>query len=186
MSTNNARSIGEPISQLEHCLQAAHLAKANNADEETIIAALLHDIGQFLPADEVKSIAHEVQNMNSSDDASVGGVGRVGHERIGEEYLLRLGFSQKVGALVGSHVAAKRYLCATDPSYYDSLSEASKKSMVFQGGIMKGEELDEWASNPWCSEMCQLRRWDDGAKVVDLEVAPALAYQDMIERHLAR
>lgn len=124
--------------------------------------------------------------MNSSDDASAGGVGRVGHERIGEEYLLRLGFSQKVAALVGSHVAAKRFLCATDLSYHDTLSEASKKSLMFQGGPMEGEELDEWAANPWCSEMCQLRRWDDGAKVVGLQVDPAQAYQDMIERHLAR
>jgi predicted HD phosphohydrolase len=37
-------------------------------------------------------------------------VGRVGHERIGEEYLKGLGFSENVTKLVGSHVAAKRYL----------------------------------------------------------------------------
>ena len=175
--------IGEPISQLAHSLQAAHLAKAHNADNETVIAALLHDIGQFLPAEEVRSIAHEVQMMNSAEAISVG---RVGHERIGEEYLLRLGFSQKVASLVGSHVAAKRYLCATDSSYYDTLSDASKKSLMFQGGPMQGVELEEWASNPWCSEMCQLRVWDDSAKVVGLEVEPADAYQDIIEQHLDR
>lgn len=178
--------IGEPISQLAHSLQAAHLAKVSHAADETVIAALLHDIGQFLPAKEVQTIAHEVRDMNSEDDASEGGVGRVGHERIGEEYLLRLGFSQKVAALVGSHVAAKRYLCATDPGYHDTLSEASKKSLVFQGGQMEGQELQEWAANPWCAEMCRLRKWDDGAKVVGLEVAPAEAYEALIEQHLAR
>ncbi|KAF2162657.1 hypothetical protein M409DRAFT_26895 [Zasmidium cellare ATCC 36951] len=177
--------IGEPISQLAHSLQAAHLAKTNNADEETVIAALLHDIGQFLPASEVQAIAHEVRDMNSQDDASAGGVGRVGHERIGEEYLLKYGFSQKVAALVGSHVAAKRYLCATDPGYHDTLSEASKKSLMFQGGPMKGAELDGWAANPWCSEMCQLRKWDDGAKIVGLEVAPAESYEATMARLLA-
>jgi predicted HD phosphohydrolase len=178
--------IGEPISQLEHSLQAAHLAKSNHADEEAIIAALLHDIGQFLPAQEVKSIAHEVQSMRSLDDSSDGGVGRVGHELIGEEYLRRLGFSEKVSFLVGSHVAAKRYLCAAEPGYHDTLSEASKKSLMFQGGPMQGEEFERWTANPWCVEMCQLRKWDDGAKIVGLEVEPARTYEDMIVQHLKR
>jgi len=123
-------------------------------------------------------------NSDDDDDVSAGGVGRVGHETIGEEYLLRQGFSQKVAALVASHVPAKRYLCATDTHYHDTLSDASKKSLVFQGGPMKGEELKSWAANPWCAEMCQLRKWDDGAKVVGLETAPAEAYADMIEHHL--
>lgn len=150
-----------------------------------MIAALLHDIGQFLPAAEVQAIAHDVRDMNSEGDVSAGGVGRVGHERIGEEYLLKYGFSQKVASLVGSHVAAKRYLCATDSGYHDTLSEASKKSLMFQGGPMKGAELEEWAANPWCSEMCQLRKWDDGAKIVGLEVAPAEAYEATMARLLA-
>ncbi|KAK3049825.1 hypothetical protein LTR09_009001 [Extremus antarcticus] len=178
--------IGEPISQLEHSLQAAHLARTHDADDETILAALLHDVGQFLPAQDVKSIAHEIRDMSSSTDVSAGGVGRVGHERIGEEYLLRLGFSQKVASLVGSHVAAKRYLCAVERDYHDSLSDASKKSLIFQGGPMEGTELEQWAANPWCHEMCQLRKWDDGAKVVGLEVEPVEAYEAMMKSHLER
>jgi hypothetical protein len=35
-------------------------------------------------------------------------VGRLGHEKIGEEYLRSLGFTENVCAIVGSHVAAKR------------------------------------------------------------------------------
>lgn len=178
--------IGEPISQLEHSLQAAHLARTHDADDETILAALLHDVGQFLPAQDVKSIAHEIRDMSSSTDVSAGGVGRVGHERIGEEYLLRLGFSQKVASLVGSHVAAKRYLCAVERDYHDSLSDASKKSLIFQGGPMEGTELEQWAANPWYHEMCQLRKWDDGAKVVGLEVEPVEAYEAMMKSHLER
>lgn len=174
--------IGEAISQLEHSLQAAHLAKSSNADDETIIAALLHDIGHFLPSKEVQAIAHEVRNMTSEDDTS--GVGRVGHEKIGEEYLLRLGFGQKVATLVGSHVAAKRYLCATDPAYHDTLSDASQKSLVFQGGPMRDPELSAWGASPWCEQMCGLRKWDDEAKVVGLEVAGSESYQAMIEQHL--
>jgi predicted HD phosphohydrolase len=178
--------IGEPIGQLEHSLQAAHLAKSNHAEDEKVIAALLHDIGQFLPVEELKSIAHEVQSMRDSNDKSDGGVGRVGHERIGEEYLRRLGFSQKVSSLVGSHVAAKRYLCAVEPGYYDTLSDASKKSLMFQGGPMQGTEFEQWAANPWCEDMCQLRKWDDGAKIVGLDVEPAETYENMIVQHLGR
>lgn len=36
------------ISRLEHCLQAATRAEADGADEETIVCALLHDIGDIL------------------------------------------------------------------------------------------------------------------------------------------
>lgn len=177
--------IGEPISQLAHSLQAAHLAAASHASDEVVLAALLHDIGQFLPAEDVGRIAGEVKTMNSTEDSSAGGVGRVGHEMIGEKYLLNLGYSEKVAALVGSHVAAKRYLCAIDPNYYDALSDASKKSLAFQGGPMKGAELEGWANHPWSSDMCQLRRWDDAAKVVGLDVPPAETYRDMLFAHLS-
>jgi 2-amino-1-hydroxyethylphosphonate dioxygenase (glycine-forming) len=37
-------------------------------------------------------------------------VGRVGHEMIGEEYLRGLGFGDRASRLVGSHVAAKRWV----------------------------------------------------------------------------
>jgi predicted HD phosphohydrolase len=49
---------------------------------------------------------------------------------------------------------------------------------------MEGDELSRWAGNPWCREMCQLRKWDDRAKVVGLEVPPVEAYQEVIERLL--
>lgn len=178
--------IGEPISQLAHSLQAAHLARSSNAADETVVAALLHDIGQFLPASEVRRLAGEVKSMKSRDSTSSDTVGRVGHEMIGQRYLLSLGLSDKVAMLVRSHVEAKRYLCATDSAYYDTLSDASKKSLMFQGGPMAGTELAEWAANPLCDEMCQMRKWDDGAKVVGLEVAPAEAYRALVESCVRR
>jgi predicted HD phosphohydrolase len=177
--------IGEEISQLAHSLQAAHQAQMHHADDETTIAALLHDIGHFLPPDQIKLIAHEVRQISVSQDPADQGVGRIGHERIGEEYLRRIGFSSKVAALVGSHVTAKRYLCATDSGYHARLSEASKRSLIFQGGPMQGDELAKWAASPWCNEMCQLRKWDDCAKVVGLEVPPVESYQKVMERLLS-
>jgi len=175
--------IGESISQLEHCLQAANLALEAGSPTETIIAALLHDIGQFLPAELVKSQVHE---LNSSTDTT--SVGRCGHEAIGEQFLSSLGFSPKVCRLVGSHVAAKRYLTAIDPDYYDSLSSASKKSLEFQGGPFQGDELESFKADPLSEEMVRLRKWDDGAKIVGVEdITPRAGfYEGMITEHLTK
>jgi 2-amino-1-hydroxyethylphosphonate dioxygenase (glycine-forming) len=179
----NGDYIGEHISQLEHSLQAAHLAATSGSDNETILAALFHDIGQFLPANEVRALARSVQDMRMSVDGA-DSVGRVGHETIGAEYLARWGFSRKIQTLVGAHVAAKRYLVAVDPSYADELSDASKASLKFQGGPMNEEERKEFEADGWYKDKCALRKWDDGAKVVGLEVAPLETYRGMIEKHL--
>ena len=46
-SQADADYIGEPISQLEHSLQAASLAKAAGESESLVLAALFHDIGKI-------------------------------------------------------------------------------------------------------------------------------------------
>ncbi|KUJ18467.1 uncharacterized protein LY89DRAFT_642787 [Mollisia scopiformis] len=172
--------IGEHISQLEHSLQCAHSAKRSGSDDELILAALLHDIGQFLPIEE----ARDVQMLMEGE----GSVGRVGHEMIGEEYLKNLGFGEKVWKLVGSHVAAKRYLTAIDTSYYDGLSEASKQSLKFQGGPFQGEELEQFMRHPLSEDMVKLRKWDDRAKVVGIEGSTPRVevYRDMMVKHLEK
>ena len=91
--------LGERINQLEHSLQCAHCGVKAGSTDDTIIAGLLHDIGQFLPVEEAKNVQMRLKE---------GSVGRVGHEMIGAEYLKNLGFGEKVWRLVGSHVAAKR------------------------------------------------------------------------------
>lgn len=115
--------IGEAISQLEHSLQAAALAKDAGADDETVVAALLHDVGRFIPSakDEPKMIA---------PDGTF--VGTESHEITGEKYLRSLGFSEKICSIVGAHVWAKRYLCATETGYWESLSKSSKATLEFQ------------------------------------------------------
>jgi len=175
--------IGERISQLAHSLQCAHLASTHTSDPDTILAGLLHDIGQFLPEAQVQQLAGEVQHLRSSDNET-GSVGRVGHEDIGALYLNSLGFSAKVCALVAAHVPAKRYLCAVEPAYHDTLSEASKTSLRLQGGPMSEAEVKQWKSGQWSEEMCRLRKWDDEAKVVDLKVPGVEAYDGLIEEHL--
>ena len=115
--------LGEAVSQLQHTLQAATLAEQSGADTETIIGALLHDVGRFIPA------ADKMPAMIAPDGQYVG---KASHEVLGERYLRQLGFSEMICQLVGAHVVAKRYLCAVDKDYWVGLSKASKRTLVFQ------------------------------------------------------
>ena len=57
------------------------------------------------------------------------------HEEVGADYLEPF-FVEAVTTPIRLHVPAKRYLCTTDASYYDGLSEASKRSFQVQGGTL--------------------------------------------------
>jgi predicted HD phosphohydrolase len=115
--------IGEAISQLEHSLQAAALAKEAGSDDETVLAALLHDVGRFIPS------AKNMPKLIAPDGTFVG---TGSHEIIGEKYLRSLGFGERICSVVGAHVWAKRYLCATEEGYWESLSNSSKATLEFQ------------------------------------------------------
>ncbi|CAO3589834.1 unnamed protein product [Absidia cylindrospora] len=181
--------IGERISQLEHCLQAASQALDAGADEETILAALLHDIGQFTTSPDQKQMICDASALNELDPGAVDGtkqisVGVTGHERIGAVYLRQLGFSEKVATLVESHVPVKRYLTAKYPEYYESLSGASKLSLKYQGGPFTQEQVDNFEKDPLYKIKVQIRQWDDAAKVVDLKVPDLEYYRPMAIKHL--
>lgn len=171
--------LGEPISQLEHCKQAAYFSQLDGQDEQTIIAALLHDIGQFLPLEELRD-AHPSDMM----DKELANVGRQGHDILGQKWLEAHGWPKKVCDLVGAHVLAKRYLTATRPGYLDSLSNASKASLRMQGGPFNADELRAFEENPFHSQMVALRLYDDKAKEVGLATPPLNSYRPMAERVL--
>ena len=120
--------LGEKVSQLEHSLQAAQLAVEAGADDDTVLGALLHDVGRFIPD------AEKMPAMTTSDGVFVG---RESHEVLGEKYLRGLGFSEAICQLVGAHVMAKRYLTAVDKGYYDGLSQSSKTTLKFQVGTLQ-------------------------------------------------
>ncbi|KAJ5759097.1 hypothetical protein N7520_006253 [Penicillium odoratum] len=165
--------LGERVTQLEHSLQCAHLAtqSADYAnDPEVIIAALLHDVGRFIPA------AEKMDKMMTPDGQYVG---RMSHEILGESYLRQIGFSERVCQLVGAHVMAKRYLVATDKTYHDGLSETSKRTLRFQGGEFTEAEIAEAQKDPWLQAKLSVRRWDDLAKDPDCVVSPLEAYKEI-------
>ena len=105
------------------------------------------------------------------------------HEEIGAQYLEPF-FPEVVTTPIRLHVPAKRYLCATDASYYDGLSDASKRSLKVQGGIMSDEERAAFEQIPHYRDALTLRRWDDLAKVKELEIAELETYRDIVQRCL--
>ena len=112
-----------------------------------------------------------------------GSVGQAGHERIGETYLTQRGFSTKIRAIVGGHVAAKRYL-SRDPAYYAQLSDASKQSLVYQGGPYTDAQAANFEDTAWSQEVLAVRQFDDAAKIPGLEVPGLEAYRHMVSQHL--
>jgi phosphonate degradation associated HDIG domain protein len=163
--------IGEPVSQLEHMLQAGELARKEGYDDEVILAAFFHDIGHLL------AFEGEGDTMN--------GYGEVSHESKGADYLRKRGFSNRVGALVESHVEAKRYLTYKYPEYYDKLSVASRNTLEFQGGVMTAEEGREFELDPEAALKIKLRLWDDEAKDTEQSTQTLAYFRELAQKHLS-
>jgi len=178
---------GEKVTQLEHMVQAAQLAEEQGFDEEVILAAFLHDIGHISEA-----AAHAADaGTGGADDASaeagsrrMGAFGIMDHEELGADFLREKGFSKKVCRLVESHVEAKRYLTARDPAYYAELSDASKKTLEYQGGPMTSEEAAAFEQYPLFTLIIQMRKWDEQAKIEHKPLPDLQHYRRMILRHL--
>ncbi|WP_194976226.1 phosphonate degradation HD-domain oxygenase [Aquiflexum lacus] len=142
--------IGEPVSQIEHMCQSAQLAEKEGFDEEVILAAFFHDIGHLFAMDQ------DLENM--------GGYGVMSHEKLGADFLRRLGFPEKVDKLVENHVQAKRYLTYKYPEYFEKLSEASRKTFAYQGGVMTAEEAEVFENDELFELSLKMRTWDELAK----------------------
>lgn len=147
---------GEGVTQLMHMVQAGKLAQKESYDDEMVLAAFFHDIGHFLEESE-----------------SMGAYGKMAHDQLGKKYLAEVGFPERMGILVASHVDAKRYLTYSNPEYYNLLSDASKKTLEYQGGPMTAEEAADYEKDPLLERYIKLRYWDDQAKEIDVPVNPA-------------
>ena len=156
---------GEGVTELQHALQAGFLAQKDNAPDNQIVAALLHDIGHLLhglPEDVAE------QGMNGH------------HEQIGEKWLGKY-FGADISQPVRLHVAAKRYQCTVNPDYLEQLSPASAKSFSLQGGKMSGAEIRTFEKDPFFNEALQLRTWDDHAKNPEMKTPPLKHYLPLFQ-----
>jgi phosphonate degradation associated HDIG domain protein len=148
----DAAYLGEPVSQTEHALQAAWTAEQAGSSAALVAAALLHDIGHLL--------------HNLPEDCALAGIDDA-HEERGGRWLSRH-FGPDVVEPVRLHVAAKRFLCASQPAYAERLSAASIRSLHLQGGPFTLDEAAAFREHPHAAAAVQLRRFDEQAKVPGL------------------
>ncbi len=156
------------VSQLQHALQSALLAEQSGSGAALVTAALLHDIG------------HMVHGLG--EDPAADGVDDR-HEELGRAYLAAL-FGPAVTEPVRLHVAAKRYLCATEPDYFRRLSPDSVRSLALQGGAMSPAEVAAFQSLPQSDAAVRLRRFDEAAKVKDLPTPPVAHFLPCLRESL--
>ena len=84
------------------------------------------------------------------------------------------------------HADAKRYLCAVEPAYWETLTTGSRYTMTLQGGPMTTDEAARLGRHPWLADALRLRRWDDLAKVPDKVTRPIDDWGPLLRDHFAR
>ena len=162
--------LGEPVTMAQHMLQGATLAEQDGQPEQIIVAALLHDIGHFTSE----------FGTYSPDDT---------HDKYHEEAgakVLEGFFPSVVTDCVRHHVAAKRYLCATDPAYFAKLSAASVHSLGLQGGPMSAEEVAHFEAMENLKAIIDVRHLDDAGKEADMKTPPFAHFAPMVQRVVDR
>lgn len=160
LKRGGARRGDEAVSSLAHALQCAAWARAARSDDEVVLAALLHDVGHLLSEAEESSFSHH---------------------GLWAARFLRPFVPARVVWLVEYHVLAKRYLCTVDRDYVESLSPASLRSWLRQGGPLDRETRRELERQPGLSALLAIRRWDEAGKERGAVVAELPAYRDLLE-----
>ena len=158
--------LGEPVTMAEHMLQGATIAEQTGMDEIIVVAALLHDVGHF-------TSEFGMFTMDDTEDRL--------HEEAGAQVLSAF-FPTLVTDCVRYHVAAKRYLCATKPEYFERLSEASVHSLNLQGGPMSDDEVTEFEKNPNLKQIIQVRYLDEAGKRADMVTPDFSHFAPMVQR----
>jgi gamma-butyrobetaine dioxygenase len=165
--------LGEPVTLGAHLLQAGARAHAAGAPPELTAAALLHDVGHLRGEDALDDASElsgrELMAGRDND-----------HGERGAAWLARW-FPLSVTEPVRLHVAAKRYLCATEPDYLARLSPASVYTLSLQGGPMTADEAEEFAADRYAGEAVAVRRWDDLAKDPEAAVPGFDWYRPLLE-----
>ena len=157
------------INQRQHALQSAWLAERQGCPPALIAASLMHDIG------------HLVHDLG--EDPAARGVDDQ-HEDLGTAFLAKW-FGPEVTEPVRLHVAAKRYLCATEADYFGRLSPDSVRSLALQDGPMSAAEVAAFRALPQAAAAVQLRRFDEEAKVKDLATPPVSHFMPFVAACIA-
>jgi [1-hydroxy-2-(trimethylamino)ethyl]phosphonate dioxygenase len=168
---HGALRYGEDVTQSQHALQCAALARRDVAIDELVAAALLHDVGHLVAG------AHGPRWRDDVDDDH--------HEALGAKVLAVI-FGTRVAAPVALHVTAKRWRCTVEPGYHDGLSSTSKATLVAQGGLLDEAGRTRFEAHPAFHDAVRLRAWDDGAKDPFAEPGTMHDYEHLLARLASR
>ncbi|KAL4886557.1 alkaline-phosphatase-like protein [Aspergillus karnatakaensis] len=154
-------------SQHEHSVRAALLAQESEEygnDAEVVIAALLYDVGSAIPAAEKAPLTGPVEDEDHTN--------RQHHRAVGQRYLRKLGFSERVCALV------EGFVDATDAGSCAGLSDTDE-SLEYQ-------QNKAFQNKAWLDAKLAVRRWNEQAKATNtavpvLECFEQLAYECLLE-----
>lgn len=166
--------LGEQVTMIQHQLQAGALALAAGCSDELAVAALLHDIGHIIGREEGEGDAAEA--LAHDRDAR--------HDVSGARWLGRW-FRPDVTEPVRLHVAAKRYLVATERGYFAHLSEASVHTLRLQGGPMTAQQVREFEALDFAEDAVVVRRLDEAAKEASWNAPAFDTHVELLRRVLA-
>lgn len=163
--------LGEDVTEEEHMIQCAMLAEEAGYSEEVILGSLFHDIGHLV-------------GLESNLTQMAKGIGIKSHDVVGAEFLQQLGFPDSLCQFVRHHVNAKRYLVYKRDDYHGKLSDASKKTLIHQGGPMGEKEAAEFEKLKNFDYIIHLREWDDLGKIAGRKIDPLDKYMEMCKHFL--
>ena len=164
---NKSLYIGEKLTMSEHMIQSAMLAEKAKCNDNLVCSCLLHDYGHFIIED-----PYSLVNNNKDGE----------HEAIGYEYLKKF-FNKEIVEPIKYHVLAKRYL-ARNKKYFNFLSEASKKSLKLQGGILNDDESKEFKKKKYFKNSILVRKFDEMAKKTNIRMKSIDSYKSLLKSKL--
>lgn len=197
---------GEKVSQLDHSLQAAHLAKLflekrtdvilkkvecqeilvpynikpifSKMIEEYISHIKPENFNVIIITSLLHDIGHRLNSENLRYSKTKFGVAK--HEILGAKYLQDLGFSETIWTPIKLHIQAKHYLIKTIPGYKEALSSGSTGSWEYQKKSVEESDLQAFQKNPFYHESLLIRAIDDSAKTPGLKVPGLENYRNLI------
>ncbi|KAJ2065442.1 hypothetical protein GGI17_000255 [Coemansia sp. S146] len=163
--------ISGKMTQLDHALQAAHLAKkeeiywnghagntSDTLDKKQTVKCPTGQVPNFLAVDRYEA-----------DDFTV----------------RKLGFTKKTFELIESNVLARRYLMTTGYTFQVGANDGNVIEVAMKRDPLSPTEIQEFEKDPLFKQKVQLAKWDDAAAKATGVKPPALdTYRDMAIRNI--
>ncbi|KAJ2015944.1 hypothetical protein GGI14_003954 [Coemansia sp. S680] len=164
------------MTQLDHALRVANLAKVEGADKDTILAALMLD------TDGIKVTIPPCGNFEIGDTIQIYWNGydktpsnAMDSDEFDNTFVRKLGFFNKTSELVENIGIITR----------EDLVAGVEATILMCGDLLSPTEMREFEQDPLFKQKLQLAVWDVAATKTTRDKPPALdTYRDMATRNL--